>query len=194
MAIPLGTTLPWPSSSQPGGGAGHPIASLFGLAPGGVYRAGLVTQAAGALLPHRFTLTAPYRRGGLFSVALSLGSPPVAVSDHPALRSPDFPRRGYTPPRPSTLPQCRHSSRCTTPIIRTITSKRHLFPLRPHSLAIAINAITYYTRLGRRGRPRSLPESYARWGSSHGPLDRAPAGRQNSESLRFGWELLTDNA
>jgi len=32
-------------------------------------------------------------RGGLFSVALSRGSPRVAVSNHPALRSPDFPRR-----------------------------------------------------------------------------------------------------
>ena len=32
-------------------------------------------------------------QGGVFSVALSLGSPPVGVTDHPALRSPDFPRR-----------------------------------------------------------------------------------------------------
>ena len=32
-------------------------------------------------------------RGGLFSVALSRGSPRVAVSNHPALRSPDFPRQ-----------------------------------------------------------------------------------------------------
>jgi hypothetical protein len=32
-------------------------------------------------------------RGGLFSVALSRGSPRVAVDNHPALRSPDFPRR-----------------------------------------------------------------------------------------------------
>jgi len=31
---------------------------LFGLAPGGVYRARLVAQPAGELLPHRFTLTA----------------------------------------------------------------------------------------------------------------------------------------
>ena len=29
--------------------------------------------------------------GGLFSVALSLGSPPLDVIQHPALRSPDFP-------------------------------------------------------------------------------------------------------
>jgi len=35
----------------------------------------------------------PYPRnaGGIFSVALSLGLPPVAVSDHPALWSSDFP-------------------------------------------------------------------------------------------------------
>src|SRR6476659_9784261 len=31
--------------------------TLSELAPGGVYRAGLVTQAAGGLLHHRFTLT-----------------------------------------------------------------------------------------------------------------------------------------
>jgi len=30
--------------------------------------------------------------GGLFSVALSRGSPRVGVTDHPALRSPDLPR------------------------------------------------------------------------------------------------------
>ncbi len=69
-------------------------ASLFGLAPDGVYQATPVTRDTGELLPHLFTLTlnrlAP-AQGGLFSAALSLGSPPVAVSDHPALRSPDFP-------------------------------------------------------------------------------------------------------
>jgi len=40
--------------------------------------------------------------GGLLSVALSLGSPPVPVKNHPALRSPDFPparrRRGEGEP------------------------------------------------------------------------------------------------
>ena len=35
---------------------GGPPISLFGLAPGGVYRAARVTPGAGALLPHRFTL------------------------------------------------------------------------------------------------------------------------------------------
>ncbi len=37
-------------------------------------------------------------RGGLFSVALSRGSPRVAVSNRPALWSPDFPRAGAWPP------------------------------------------------------------------------------------------------
>ncbi len=44
----------------------------------------------------------PHRRrtaGGLFSVALSRGSPRVAVSDHPALWSPDVPRRRGLPRR-----------------------------------------------------------------------------------------------
>ena len=67
----------------------------LGLAPGGVYLATPVTRGAGELLPHRFTLTPVLAdRGGLFSVALSRGSPRVAVSNHPALRSPDFPRAG----------------------------------------------------------------------------------------------------
>jgi hypothetical protein len=68
------------------------------LAPGGVYRAAAVTCGAGGLLHHRFTLAAgpgrnPESGGGLFSVALSRGSPRVGVTDHPALRSPDLPRR-----------------------------------------------------------------------------------------------------
>ena len=69
--------------------------TLSGLAPDGVYRADLVTQVAGGLLHHRFTLApaACVVRGGLFSVALSRGSPRVAVGHHPALRSPDLPRR-----------------------------------------------------------------------------------------------------
>jgi len=58
--------------------AGSPI-PLFDLAPGGVYRAVRVTPGAGALLPHRFTLTCAAPEGaaigGLFSVALSCRSP-----------------------------------------------------------------------------------------------------------------------
>ena len=79
-------------------------ASPLDLAPGGVYRAAAVTCGAGGLLHHRFTLT-PRRgdaatRGGLFSVALSRGSPRVGVTDHPALWSPDLPHRAAGPARP----------------------------------------------------------------------------------------------
>src|SRR3546814_5336300 len=46
----------------------------------------------GALLPHRFTLAGLLRDvGGLFSVALSVGSRRPGVTWHLALRSPDFP-------------------------------------------------------------------------------------------------------
>ncbi len=45
----------------------------------------------------RCALTAPFHpyrenRGGIFSVALALGSPPAAVSSYPVLWCPDFPR------------------------------------------------------------------------------------------------------
>lgn len=56
-----------------------------------------------ALLPHISTLTSQRKR--LFSVALSLESPPPAVSRYPALRSPDFPQL-HMPPRPSGLLIC----------------------------------------------------------------------------------------
>jgi len=44
--IPLDPPLPMGSSSLPGSSASHAIASLFGLAPDGVYRAGPVTRPA----------------------------------------------------------------------------------------------------------------------------------------------------
>ena len=85
---------------------------LFGLAPSGVCLANRVTSIAGALLPHRFTLTGPQhvrrglklRAGGLLSVALSLASRPVGVTDHSVLGSPDFPlAAAVNRERPATL-------------------------------------------------------------------------------------------
>ena len=70
--IPLGGGLPRPSSNQPGRRGRIPhVPPLFGLAPGGVYRAGPVASRRGALLPHPFALTRP-KTGSLLSVALSL--------------------------------------------------------------------------------------------------------------------------
>ena len=105
-AIPLGRRLPGASSNLPGrriwtsirrvGACAQSLApSLFGLAPGGVCRAAGV--AAGAVRSYRTVspLPRPYatRRGGLFSVALSLGSRPPDVIRHrlsmePGLSSP----------------------------------------------------------------------------------------------------------
>ena len=65
---------------------------LLGLPPGGVCRAGTVGRSAVssylAVSPLPPSLAAG---GGLFSVALSLASRPVAVNNHPCPGSPDFP-------------------------------------------------------------------------------------------------------
>ncbi len=52
-------------------------------------------HGGGELLPRLFTLTL-LLRGGIFSAALSLGLPPVRVTNHHALRSSDFPLRLFT--------------------------------------------------------------------------------------------------
>lgn len=122
--IHLGTPSPGTSSGPPAGSGEQPSDTCapaptrgagFDLAPGGVYRAVVVTRDAGALLPHRFTLTGRQTTGGLFSVALSRGSPRVAVSNHPALWSPDFPRSratGHVPEVPATAAARPTRSRC----------------------------------------------------------------------------------
>ena len=93
-AIHLGHASPHASSDLPGCDAGRVVASLFGLAPGGVYHRRTCYQVRGALLPHHFTLTIQRRTvafGGIFSAALSVGLRLPGVTWHPALRSPDFP-------------------------------------------------------------------------------------------------------
>ena len=62
VAIHLGRRSPDGSSGLPGV-VGRAVLPLLGLAPGGACRATRVTPGAGALLPHRFTLTcAPVTR------------------------------------------------------------------------------------------------------------------------------------
>ena len=77
-------------------------AHLLGLAPNGVYLAADVTAGAGALLPHRFTLTGTALSHGPWRSAFCCtfhASPRLGVTQRSALRSPDFPRR-LSPPRP----------------------------------------------------------------------------------------------
>ena len=62
---------------------------LFGLAPGGVCPA--TDVATGAVRSYRTISPLPVKTGGIFSVALSVGSRLPGVTWHLALRSPDFP-------------------------------------------------------------------------------------------------------
>ena len=119
MSRPVGGVLFRPLAGAVGG---HPsVRPTWGLHP--KVRAGQPSPAwpcSGWGLPSRpghpgrwCALTAPFHPylcrpvarpaiGGLFSVALSCGSPRLAVSQHPALRSPDLPRPGHrgVAPRP----------------------------------------------------------------------------------------------
>ncbi len=75
-------------------------------------------QGMGELLPHRFTLTWEHLRSsqvnpsGLLSVALSVGFPRLAVSQHHALRSPDFPPVSY---EASKTPLKKRAITCSPP-------------------------------------------------------------------------------
>jgi len=104
--IHLQPVSPQACSGLPESNASNIRGFLFGLAPGGVYLATSCCQSRGALLPHHFTLTqrpqpSPQLTrstsaqavvpGGIFSVALAVGSHPPGVTWHPALWSPDFP-------------------------------------------------------------------------------------------------------
>ena len=102
----------------------QPTMPLYGLASDGVYLAGACRQSRGALLPHLFTLTAP-ERGGLFSVALSLGSPPLAVNQHPDPVKPGLSSAGDRQARPRQQPSspldCRADNRTPPPRRSSLT-------------------------------------------------------------------------
>ena len=82
-------------------GSPRALPLLFGLAPGGVCHAGDV--AAAAVRSYRTVSPLPRlaqtKRGGLFSVALSLRSPPAAVSRHRASMEPGLSSTGDQSPR-----------------------------------------------------------------------------------------------
>jgi len=84
--IPLGATSPLRSSNLPGPDAGHVMRSLFGLAPGGVCRAGLLPGS-------RCALTAPFH--------------PCHARSHPPLRS-------WTPWRQRSRADAKRRSRTST--------------------------------------------------------------------------------
>ena len=90
MIIPLGRQLPAASSNRPENSDGPPLMFSYLV----LLRVGFtkLSRSPGKLVSSYLAFSPlPACAGGIFSVALSLGSPPVAVSDHPALRSSDFP-------------------------------------------------------------------------------------------------------
>ena len=94
MAIHLASVLPPRSSDLPGNSGGPPSnVPLFGLAPGGVCRAPVVTDGTGELLPHLFTLTPGTTRGrfvfcGTFLPVARTGRYPAPCPMEPGLSSP----------------------------------------------------------------------------------------------------------
>ena len=66
---------------------------LFGLAPSGVYNANYIAIKA---VCSYHTISPLPAKGGIFSVALSLGFPPLEVIQHFFLWSPDFPLKTAT--------------------------------------------------------------------------------------------------
>ena len=111
--IPLAPRLPAGSSNLPGGFGRASLerppiwsCSVWGLPCPSCHHAG------GALLPHLFTLATPAfdpEFGGIFSVALSLRSPSLAVSQHTALGVRTF-LPGPTRPRRPPGPLCEPNS------------------------------------------------------------------------------------
>ncbi len=102
-----------------------------------------------------WSLTPPFhphqRRaaGGLFSVALSRGSPRVAVGDHPALWSPDVPRRRGLPrrrDRPADSSVVPASLRTFDGSGRSPRRRRHATPER--DTPVATRQLTNRTRFG----------------------------------------------
>ena len=88
----LARRLPDGSSDLPGSSDRRPSgASLFGLAPCGVYRALDITAQAVRSYRTFSPLPLPEGRGGLFSVALSFRSPGLGVTQRTAFWSSDFP-------------------------------------------------------------------------------------------------------
>src|SRR5512137_954319 len=94
MTIHLGPPLPTASSNQPGSTGGPPLTLPYSV----LLLVGFTWHPASPSDPVSSYLTlsplpafAEASAGGLLSVALSLGLPPLDVIQHHALRSPDFP-------------------------------------------------------------------------------------------------------
>ena len=130
MIISLGRRLPGASCNLPGS-IGRAALKRFPIwfCSGRGLPCLPCRHESGGLLPRLFTLTGE-NAGGLFSVALSLRSPPVRVTNLPALRSPDFP-----PAAGSRRRSCTHSNEMQAK--RKRGKGQAFLPARPVSLPSA---------------------------------------------------------
>ena len=115
--IHLGPPLPAGSRDLPAGSDEQPSGACCAV----LLRAGFAEppRSPAALVGSYPTVSpSPAGAGGLFSVALSRGSPRVAVSHRPALWSPDVPRpagRPAVPRPPGRLVRAQHSTASPAP-------------------------------------------------------------------------------
>jgi len=169
-AIHLGRRLPDASRDLPGRRRGDPPGVSRAAPIRSCSRWGLPCRprrrGRGALLPHPFTLTPDRVRGGLLSVALSLGSPPPGITRHrvsvePGLSSPrrvaPLPRRD----RPAVW-RCLLDGDTQAEVNFSSARSRARVPLSGSSA----------TRPGRKWRWKAT--SAARVASSRTPLSGTP--------------------
>ena len=181
VIIHLGQVSPLASSDLPGNQRGPRLAACADCFP--IWSCSGWGLPCHRRWPARCALTAPFHpypaipRGGIFSVALSVGSRPPGVTWHPVLRSPDFPlspcaglRRACGSDHPADLPsQCLRSifnfqsGRCRSllyvvpPRTRDYAARRSMRsrPARPYA--------------GQRGRAQSPRCARARHRRSSAP-------------------------
>ena len=125
---------PYTSCGLPGDNAGHIITPLFGLAPGGVYHA--VPVARHAVRSYRTISPLPGRScrpGGIFSVALSVGSRRPGITWRPAHVEP-----GLSSTVTALVEPGSHGSDCPADSRLHISPESDCMPpsLSPHPLTV----------------------------------------------------------
>ena len=169
----------WTSRHRSAGGRAARLVR-FDLAPGGVCRAAQSPGRWCALTApfHPCLIPPPERQaiGGLLSVALSCESPRLAVSQHPALWSPDLPQPGHPANRTS---EPRLPSRLT---VAGQSRRRGQIADSAQSAPLTGGA----TR-------RSTPTTHTSAGYRHGTDEMGPCARENPRSARGGaWGISKD--
>ncbi len=196
--IHLGRTSPCASSDLPGDTRGPRGAAQGRSSP---Y---LVLLRVGFTLPPalpsaRCALTAPFHpyrsaaadRGGIFSVALAVGSRPPGVTWHPALWSPDFPPLAPLTRPSSDCPADSHGQNSMERLAHGLpariiqTRKRHREAARDPLLRSA--PVNVPPRPSARARDPARPRGHPSQRPRQGHRDTDPAAPSRRRQARPGW-------